>query len=378
LPKNTGLSVRLYRKYNDRTLIDISLDAWTSLTYSTAYHGGFKECNLTIPMNQGNAWLYMQREAQPGRHMYHLEIMEGHELRWEGRIMSVGLEWGTAIPHSLALTALGYWNSCYDEIVTMVDYSAGVQTPDGIIKAMLTAYCPAINADQSNIETAIGNVQTVLPVDNYTLDHIVDSLAPMGDTSLNTYYFAIWDDRIPYYAARSVDAIDWEVLMGDIGRGRIVQAAQWLRNGATAFDGTNRTASASDSESESLYTGRNKTVLVPAGTTTAIAENARDRYIEEHKIPQQESSFLVTGDPIQPYRFGPTTGKRSAIRAGQVIKIIDLIPAATASPELDNLRTFFIVETVYDASRDSTTVIPDRPPAQLRVILSRLGIEVGR
>mgnify|MGYP001615625374 FL=1 len=61
------------------------------------------------------------------------------------------------------------------------------------------------------------------------------------------------------------------------------------------------------------------------------------------------------------------------MRAGQVIRIQDLYPASQASPVLDDIRTFYILETRYNANRDIITIIPDRPMQDLQTILGQLG-----
>lgn len=373
----TGLAVRLYKSYSSMTLLADLTGRWTQLSYSTALHGGFRDCTMFIPMGLSEAWLYMQREAQPGRHFTHLLIQEGYETRWEGRVTSCGIEWGGG-QLGLSLTALGYWSSLRDKRVTTIDYSAGTNTVDSIIKAMLTAKCPDINADQSGIESVAGNVNMTLLVDSYPQVHILNALAPLGDSAGNVHYAAVWEDRKFYYQARSVSVVDWEVRLRDIAQGSIVQGAEQLRNAGDAYDGTTRTTTATDTESVTLHgVTRDAVVSVPSGTTMARAGDARDRMIAERKEPQQTSTFTIGGDPIQNPRVDPTIGLRSAIRAGDVLKIIDLIPAATASPALDNLRTFYVLETMYDAGRDVVTIVPDRPPNRLDVMLARQGLEAA-
>ncbi len=371
------IEVRVYRTYAKNELLD-PIPKWDSLNYSTSLHGGFKDCHLVAPMELGEIWLYLQRLGQEGRHFAHLEIVENQAIRWEGRIISAGFAISSGVP-SLALGALGYWSSCHDQRITTVDYSAGVHTVDSIIKAMLTAKCPNINSDQSNIDAVAGNVQLVLPVDKYTTDHIIKELAPLGDSSDNTYYAAVWEDRLFHYHARSIDAVDWKVRLRDISRGSLMQAAQHLRTRADAWDGAARTAEAYDADAEKVYPIRDMVVSVPSGTTAARAEDARDRFIQERKDPQQTSQFTITAQPLQVTTFGPVTGNlMSAVRAGDVVRIIGLIPASAASPQLDNLRTFYLLETRYDAGRNVLTMIPDRPPSRLDVLLARQGIELTR
>ena len=51
--------------------------------------------------------------------------------------------------------------------------------------------------------------------------------------------------------------------------------------------------------------------------------------------------------------------------------IADLIPASVVSTELDNLRTFCIIETEYDWFTDTLRVTPDRASLRLSTLLPR-------
>jgi len=370
--------VLVYKQHSDLVLLD-DLTGLTSLSYSSALHGGYHLCEVTVPMRLGNAWLYLQREGQKGRHFMHLEVREGAFLRWEGRIMECGVTWGTSM-QGLKLTAMGYWSSMRDQRITTVNYSSGSHTVDSIIKAMLTDKCPDISSDQANVDAVAGAVNLTLDVDKYAQDHIIQALAPLGDTSDNQYYFSVYDNRVPFYKARSDqdDDVEWEIPLTSIRTGAVTQGAQHLRNGADAYDGTTRTAAGTDADSRTLYPSRDQVVSVPTGTTAARALDARDRFISERQSPQQKSRFVVNGPIFRRKAHSTEPGGRSAIRAGQVVKIIDLIPGGAASPVLDNLRTFFVVQAKYDASRDEVAIIPDRPPSTLETLLARTGIETTR
>ena len=357
------------------TLLD-DLSNATSLRYTTGLHGGFRQATVEVPMELGHAWLYLAREQLPGRHFNHLVIYEGMELRWEGRIMEAGIAWSGA-NQSLRLTAMGYWSSMRDQRVATVDYSSGTQTVDAIIKAALTAECPDISSDQTNIAAAAGNVNLTLAVDTFLADHIINSLAPLGDSSDNTYYFAIWENRIPYYSARTVTEIDWEVPLSSIRNGEITQSALQLRNAADAYDGSSRQSAAANADSQALYPVRDQVVSVPSGTTAGRAQDARDRFISERKDPQQSSRFTISGPVFRKATHRTEAGQRAAMRAGDVMRVIGLT-ASSASIALDNVRTFFILETSYDAMRDEVNVIPDKPPSSLSILLARQGVETKR
>jgi hypothetical protein len=382
MPEPTRIVASIYsdKAKGSGTLVDhFPPEEWINLEWSSSLHGGFRIATITVPRDLAQGWLYLQREGQEGRHFAHLEIEEGSDLRWEGRIIRPGVSWRRSGEQYLRIKAYGYWSSLRDQRITTVDYSSGTQAVDDIIKAFLDDKCPDIASDQTNIEAVGGNVQLTLGVDIYPMDHIIDSLAPLGDSSGNVYYAAVWDGRVFHYKARSIDNVDWEVSIRDC-EGDVDQDAVHLRYKADGYDGATRTGTEEESGYSSVYPVRDAVVTVPSGTTAARAEDARDRFISERKDPQQSSRFTIFGDPLQGSgRYPQAAGNfRSAIRAGHVIKIYDLFGAGAASPTLDNLRTFYILEANYNASRDEVTFVPDRSPSSVDVLLARAGVEASR
>jgi hypothetical protein len=76
------------------------------------------------------------------------------------------------------------------------------------------------------------------------------------------------------------------------------------------------------------------------------------------------------------YRSTSNTGGRLEeipkwhVRAGEVIRIQDLV-AGTATVSLDDVRTFYIMETQYDADTDMLTIQPDRRSRRLTDLIPR-------
>ena len=67
------------------------------------------------------------------------------------------------------------------------------------------------------------------------------------------------------------------------------------------------------------------------------------------------------------------------VRAGEVIRISDLVPATVAAPAFDSLRTFFILETQYDAITNRLTIVPDRPSTDFTKLVTRsVQVELDR
>jgi len=60
------------------------------------------------------------------------------------------------------------------------------------------------------------------------------------------------------------------------------------------------------------------------------------------------------------------------VRAGDVIRIQDLVPATAATPTLDDVRTFYIMETEYEADTNTLIVQPDRRRRSLPSIIAKV------
>ena len=111
---------------------------------------------------------------------------------------------------SLSLSFMGYWSSGHDQKVAVIDYSSGTRTADAIIKAILTAECPDISSDQTQISVMAGNINLTLEARTYANDHI-KALANIGDSSGNSYFFGVYDNRIPILTQIAPLVVDWDL-----------------------------------------------------------------------------------------------------------------------------------------------------------------------
>jgi len=380
VPLSTDIRVRVFDQYDtaSRTLLADLTDLLTGLTTATKLHGGFSRCTMTLPMSLGEIWGWLQTEAHTGRHFAHVEVRDAHRLVWEGRLMEIGYDPSIPAP-PLELGFLGYWSSCRDQLYDPGDAgntnwtTSGPHTIDDIIKEFLTGECPDINTDQTHIiDTELNVVGIDLTDRDYPMNIIVDKL-PMTTDGTDQLYFAIWDDRIPYLTKRAVSPVTWTTYRSSLRRGsKLSQDVYKLRNSITpVVDGTEGTET-NDTDSQATYPKRELLLTVQKGIPTAAENEERDRALAEKKDPHQSQAFTI-GGPIYDTRVAGQrfSSDRWWVRAGDVIRISDLIPSTAASPALDNLRTFFILETQYNWFTDILRVMPDRAPTRLSTILSR-------
>ena len=380
-----SLSVRVYEDYNTTALEDDLSESWLSMVFSTGLHGGFKEARLSVPMALDAAWQYLNRPGAAGRHFHHLEISDGIDVVWEGRIMDIELLVQSGFV-GLNLTSFGYWSSMRDQYYDAADAgntdwtAGGPHTVDDIIKEMITKECPDINGT-ADIEA---NTRDVVGIDltdrGYPMDTIVDKLAPLSDSDNSVWYFSVWEDRKPYWTKRNTDDINWYLSVEDTERLSLNQQGKHLRNVVLPVVGTAEKTSSVDTDSTALYPRREVMLSLPSGIADAVANDAGKTALEERKDPRQDQGFTVKGHVYNttPGRLSQAAGAgveekpKWWVRAGDVARIRDLVSEAAASGTLDDLRTFYLVETRYDAGRDVLEVQPDRPNNRLSVLLSRM------
>lgn len=395
---STGtLGVRIYQDYNRTLLEDDVSNRWTDLLFSTSLHGGFKDCHVSIPTTLPMAWNYLNRDTSKGLHFAHLEVRDSTELVWQGRILDIGLRVDSSFI-GLNIAAAGYWSSMRDLLYLGSGTVNGTATTDwktggpfyvsDIIRELITIASPDINGT-ANIDINDRDITGInLDTRAYPMDIIVDKLAPIqadtGDANA-IYYFAVWGNRVPAWKKRSGTNLDWIFSLDGIESLQLVQDGKHLRNTIIPQIGNTIGTTTSDAESQRLYPKREIILNLPTGLPNAAANAARDLALTERKQPRQDQEFVVKGE-VWDTRTVLATGNQPAtrsgnlflrpkwwVRAGQTCRIKDLSPYTQPTSTLDDVRTFYILETRYDAGRDVLELQPDRAPSQLSVLLTRLG-----
>ncbi len=353
------LAIKLYDRNLASPSLKLELTGRVSgLKFSTRLPGGFSQCTFILPATIAEAWEWLNRRA-----FYRLLICDGGETIWEGRLE--GIKPGNG---QVALTAYGYYANTTDQ-----PYSTAYNTNTGaIIKAMLTAACSQINADQSGIATT-GTTVDSSSGENYldqSVDKLIQLLCGFGDASGNKYDFAIWDDRKPYLTARSLTTVNWvasvkdlQPFSPDLNLGDV-----WTSAYAIYTDGGALTRSATQTNADAVAKwGVNRTyVIANLGEVGATAaENAAKTWVNDHKDAYPDFSSFGLGATVQD-RYG-RPWPSYWVRAGQVIRIADLLPASSdiSTMRRDALTTFFITETDYNVAESKLTLTVDRPSRKL-------------
>ncbi len=360
------MQVLLYdRNLSNPNVIANLSDRHEGMVFSTKLHGGFNMCKWRMKMDLSEAWSYIEDKT-----FYRVVIQDGAKLLWEGRIQDVAITVGR-----VEVTAYGYYASLNDQIYTTA-YNANA---DVVIKAILTAVCPSINSDQTHIDATGGPAITSAADSSYldiTARALVENLSVFGDTSGNAWYFAVWDNRIPYFFKRDLTKVNWKANLSDLKRFTLKHRASELYNkvyaGYQSAGAFTRTADASNTASQNKY-GVIRYYGVPdLGIVASVtAESARDTFLAEHKDIWPTLENITLGDKI--YDTNRASYASNHIRAGDILRITDLVPASgdLDSVTLDAKRTFYVMETSYNVDNQENSLVVDRPSQKLDALIAR-------
>jgi len=349
------MEVKLYPvDPTDDTLQDDLTYKHDRMVFSTRLHGGFAKCRFRLKADLPEAWEWITK-----RLFFRLKITDVLKTLWEGRLEDI-----TLTSAGVEVTAYGYWASMTDVPYTTA-YNANA---DVVIKAVLTAVCPQIDSDQTNIDATGGPAIDSGAADGYldiTAQEIVRKLLKFSDDTNNAkWYFAIWEDRIPYMSARSVSTVNWNARLQDFAEFKLGYRGGDLWNSAYAVyevgGAVARTADANDTDSQTKYGLTRKYAISNLGGVAAgAAQSARDGWLANHKDAWPRLTNMVLGQYI-----ADTNGRihpSSWVRAGEVLRVMDLVPASidAGTVSRDALRTYYIVETEYDVERGRLKIVPD-------------------
>lgn len=330
------------------------------LNFSTKLNGGFHLCSFALKAAPPEAWEWLTKKI-----FYRIVISDFKKVVWEGRIQDPGLSAGVAVA-----TAYGYWASLND-ITTTDAWNVVMSTA---IKNHLTNSCPQISADQTNIDTTDVSITTIGEAGyiDIKIQKIFRKYLEYGDASGNQWYFAIWENRIPYLKQRDTSTVQWHVNLLDLNKFKLRHRGGELWNSVYAKHGAGRTNTVTDPISIAKY-GVTRHYGIPELGSVGIpaAEAARDRWLAEHKDVWPSLEDIILGDTV--YDANDVPYPSSWVRAGEVIRILDLVPVTGDLDEVtrDALRTFYIMETNYNADRKENRIIVDTENKSLDAILAR-------
>ena len=349
------------------TLVEPDITEYTDLVFSTKLHGGFAWCSFRLA--QGVALNYDWAFKRLGYRLVILDLVYDRIL-WEGR-----LQGSVFSPDAVIINAYGYYASMLDDVYT----TAYNDTPDAVIKSMLTAKCPAISNDHTGIQAMDAKRDSF--ASEYLLDRspqeLTEYLLSLSDSKKQKWYFAVWEGRKPYLFPRDDSVVTWKVKLEDLQAFELTSGFENLWNAAYAVyrdpQGVlQRTSVITDDISIARY-GIQRTYCIPdlGQVSQSEAEAVRDAWIEEHRDVISCNSDIQLGPTV--YDASGIEHPSSHVRAGDVIQIIDILPAVgdIDNPSRNGINTYYILETEYSRDHRTNRLTVDTENNSLDSIMSR-------
>lgn len=341
--------------------------------FSTRLPGGFHLCNFNLRCSLVEAWDWITN-----RQFYRLLISDVTNTLWEGRINSLGIVPSRDQGTILKVGVVGYYANLGD-IPYSTAYNAHASV---VIKAVLTANCSQISSDQTHIDATDITINSTSGNDYLDIypQALFDKLLNFSDSTNGIWYFAVWDNRVPYLFKKDGTTVKWYISLQDFVTLELTHRAETLWNSAYAVyesgGAVARTTVTNDTNSQTKY-GVTRQYVVPDLGAVAVgnAQSYRDMILANYAQVYPRSTNMVLGNYVK-----DANGIRVPsyyVRAGDVIRITDLVPTSLNldSNTLDSLRNFYLVETDYDIDSHQLTIVPDTDNMKLDAILARkLGI----
>ncbi len=322
------------------------------LSFGTRMPGGFWECSMLFPCDRVTAFDWYDNQFG-----YRLTIYEADEVVWDGRVEDMEI-----VDEGVRITARGYWANCSD--VPFNATYAGTESAGDVIKAALTASCSQIAADQTNIDNGVV-VAPIEYLDNKYPATIFEELGEAGSAG-TPWYAYVYEDKTFCFRARGT-SVNWEIGMRNLSAGAVSLTRSlkevWNSVAAEYTDGTTKlvTGTAADAASTAKYGLMRRRVLSGGAAPAVYGTAIRDVFLTEHKNTPQRSSLKIDGCV-----YGAGAGSQGEmsplwrLRAGDRLRITDLVPSATtASDAPDGLRIFHVLETTYEYENNTLSLTPD-------------------
>ena len=235
------------------------------------------------------------------------------------------------------------------------------------IATTLGLYVNSIN------DTQVGNVSMkVEATTTDLLDELYEDIYPAEILDrlalLHDYEWGVYEGRHLHFRPRGSAGREWYV---DVTRiMNLERSLEEVRNSAYAtYRDANgayvRTAVADDADSQEQW-GVVRRGTVRASTTSATEAGIhRDTYLSDRaaRIMRADISFEHLYD---------ASGREHplyVLRAGDIVTMRNLAP--TLSPDIDNIRSFIVGETEYDAATNRIRISPATPTPELSRLVAR-------
>jgi len=320
-------------------------ELWEELCFSTVVPGGFANCSFKL-RGELSFLLDIYSNAPEGKlQVYGVDS----RVAWEGLVL------GVSIPREgkIEVVAMGYWGTLSRQYYY---HSAATTNIKAIIQDILATKCPSISSDYSNIADPLQTASQYFYQDEKPSNIIPDLVDQCSATGI--WLAAIWEDQ-KFYLTTQPTTIAWQCSISDMEGDSCPErdldsiankiACRYELRGSPSSNVL--TAWSEDSSSQSKWGIRE--AVIPLGEADADAAiRVRDMALNTLKNPRLTGSFslnrVLNAQGIEEPLY--------RVRAGQLIKIIDILPGAPLIDEPDGFRIALIQETEYAPESDSLRI----------------------
>jgi hypothetical protein len=301
---------------------------------------------------------------------------------FEGRIDETNAD-----SEGVGIELSGYYSHAQEELHGII-YPAGVPVSASEIIEDSVGLAPLWSSDLSHILQTTADISPLDFSGEKKLDDAIREAMKYGsdDVIPRPLYFAIWDNRIPYFFVEPqiFDEPDWQI------RIRYFSSRQGLSLNRSRRDVWNKiqviyddpdigqtfTNFAEDEGSQKLFDVREGTVNI-GSALPGVADTVRDLALNSYAYPIQSSSFgiegrvhNIAGAPEHPYM----------VRAGSLVRINDYdasVSQLVTGGAGGDSAIAFVNGTRYNADRNTLTLQLGRRNVVLDLLMSRLGLGAG-
>lgn len=362
---NNRLSVKLYKR-DYTTLVEDLTSRVRNLTFSTRLPGGFYTCSFTLDFDEHERWDWAETRLGYRLVIEDLESTLTTRFVWEGRIEDVGM-----------MSLANLWNSCYAvyESAGAIARCTTVTDATSIAKYGLTRNYCVPNLGASGVTVADNAAAAWLADHKYIYPSLANLrnrdqvvaygyYSSLGDNTYTTAYNDSTSTLVPTVLTAKCPLISSTTHVTSGGTTiNSAAGAEWLD--LTVMDLFAKWAGISDASGNKWYfavwDSREPWWFVRSVATVDW----------EVTLAELQNMSLTLGPRVRDANGRVWPSWR--IRAGDVLRIVDLVPstAQISAVTRDRVRTFFVTETRYSVERASMAITVEADNPSLTAMLAR-------
>lgn len=335
------------------------------LRFSTILPGGCAECTFNLPF-EGN----LQRLIIPTYlgFNYRVDVMDGGEFIWSGRMEDVVFHKGTD-GYYFTVTARGYGMNLNDQMYTTQNVQG--QVSSATISQAITDLAPQIGSVTITATGFTLNNAAAINLQMMTAGAVIAWAARYGDSAYNPQQWFVYptsNGTIEFTFEARPTATDVEGYLSDFveaemglfGKNAYNRAIIRYNSGGTYYQLDNTTQQGAGPTGWGVVRALN--AVLPEITSSADAAQAANTMLSQFGTLRMAATSLRAPAGAKTLRLYDTNGapvKPWSMKAGQLFRFRDVDPAQQAQTNLAWSNAFVIAGTEYDEDAQTVTLTPE-------------------